>query len=361
MPDALHGDRSDDRLDDLPGDAPGIPSGDRATAPPAPGSTGDAADRRVSALADLPADTRATAAAAMRRIAPALGPDIDRVLAFTALLDRLATGDADDRLADLAAAQASGATTATDRALLDRLDARMASDAVLSARFAAFAAFAARLHAARPDPAAHFAALVAASAVSTDAANAAPSAPAGRPDTVPQGEARAPARRSSARADDRAPTARAHEPRMRWRTGVLAGVALFAVAFAGLRIALPPRLDLDGVARPEPSRSVLARPDAPRAAYDRAVASLAGAERTAWGVSLGLDRARVAAARAALDSVVAATPAASALHLDARFLRGAACEATADRACARRDFTAVVEGNGSRTSEAAARLVQLAR
>ncbi len=325
MPDALSGDRSDDRLDDLPGDA---------------------SDRRVRALADLPADPRAMAAASLRRSAPALGPDIDAVLAFAALLDRLATGDADDRLADLAAAQASGAVTATDRTLLTRLTARMASDDALRARFDAFAATAARLHAHRPDPAARFDALVA-------AANAPPPSASARPDGA--------TRRPSARADDRAPTGRAREARMRWRVGVLAGVAVLAVAFAGLRVALPPRLDLSGVAVPEPSRSAGARVDTPRAAYVRAVAALAGAERTVWGISLGLDRARLAAARAALDSVAAAAPAASALHLDARFLRGVACEATGDTACALRDFTAVVEGNGSRTSEAATRLARLVR
>lgn len=260
-------------------------------------------------------------------------------------LDRLLgrVPDDDERLADLVAARATGTVTAADRAEWDRLTLRMTTDTALRARVEALTEATGRLTAAHPDPVARFEALVA----PAPAAQAAP------------GAVKTAHRLHSAA--DRAPSGRVREARPRWRVGALAGLALLAVAVGVLRVASPRLVDPSDIAPPEVLRGSAPVADDPQVVYDRAAAHLARAERSVLGISLGVNAGRIAAARAALDTVVARTPADAALHLDALYLRGVACEASADRSCAQFAYAEVYGRGGPRADHARAALERLAR
>lgn len=272
------------------------------------------------------------------------GPLSPEDAAFDARLARL---DRDDALADLVAARSGGTATASDRALWALVEARRATDAAFRARVEALEARAAAL--APADALARFRRLAAAHPMPGTGAD--PAVQALR-ETV---------HRTERRISDRAPSARVREARPRWRTGVLAALVLLAGAVVVLRGTTPRIVDPSEVAAPEALRGEAAPEADPQAAYDRAAAALGRAERSVFGIHTGVDDGALASARAALDSVVAATPRESALHLNAQYLRGVACQLAADRACAQDAFATVVGFGGPYASQARERLASLAR
>ena len=271
-------------------------------------------------------------------------PDIPPTPGDAAFDARLAGLDGDAALADLVAARSGRTDTDADRALWTLAEARRTADPAFAERLAALEQRAAAL--APGDPVARFRRLAAAHPM-PGAAEKAPGA-----EVRPVGTAE--------RQAARAPSARGHRARPRWHAGVFAALVVLAGAVVVLRVARPRVLDPRDVAAPDVVRGAPALPDDAEAVYRRAATQLADAERAVLGIHLGTDDRALAAAQAGLDSVMALEPPATALHLDARYLSGVACQLADNPDCAREAFAAVVAAEGPKAAQARTALARLA-